>query len=67
MIIMDLPKCDKNCGAVFHMTQGRHKTNCALHKYDKAVGNLEVMKILILSGEKIPKVFVDALDEFVEL
>jgi hypothetical protein len=62
---MSLPECNQNCKDIFHMTSGRHKTNCALHKYDEIVQDLELIKMLILSGEKVPKAFLARFDEFV--
>lgn len=61
-----LPQCDGGCGAHFHMTGGHHLRTCSLYRYDRAIGRLEFMKIMILSGEKIPQSFVDDLSDFIE-
>lgn len=38
------PRCDKDCGAVMHMTGGRHRTDCAA--YSPAVDPAEALREL---------------------
>lgn len=50
---MDIPECDSNCSAHFHMTGGRHLTNCALHKYDDVAAWLDLAKMYICTGSDL--------------
>lgn len=62
----DMPTCTQGCASVFHMTGGYHKTTCPLRAYDSACGTLDYMKVIIMSGEKIPQRLIDSLSTFVE-
>lgn len=35
------PKCDRRCGAVFHMTSGQHRTDCAAYGTDIPFGAIQ--------------------------
>jgi len=60
---MEIPECNKNCAAHFHMTGGRHLKICDLYKFDEIASWLDLARTYICTGNGLfDQEFVDMLN-----